>query len=125
MAESKGKPMTAVLLLLVIVAAIVVGVVLSKKPKEREKQQYDYTIYGIASDGTVYKWVGHSPEWPIVYQGKELLPLYGCDKGHKFAGVAKGMTTHCPICGSPNVGGYDEELHGPVNATAIKIESPE
>ena len=125
MAKPKTNPMTVVLLLLVIAAAIAVGVVLSKKPKDREKQQYDYTIYAITSDGTIYKWVGRSPTWPIAYQGKDLLPLYGCDKGHKFAGAAKGMTTHCPICASPNVGGYDEKLHGPVNATEIKIESPE
>lgn len=123
MTKPKTHPITAVLLLLVIVAAIAVGAVLSRKPKDREQQRYDYTILAIASDGTVYKWVGHSPKWPIVYQGKELLPLYACENGHKFAGNASGPTMQCPICGTRNVGGYDEETNGPIDATAIKIES--
>ncbi|MBN1918600.1 MAG: hypothetical protein JW889_11890 [Verrucomicrobia bacterium] len=123
MAEKKTNPLTVVALLGVIILAIILGAVLCKKPAHRERQRYDYTIYGIAADGTVYEWVGHTPDWPIIYQGKELLPLYVCEHGHKFPGVAKGVTAFCPECGSQNVGSYDEELHGPIDAT--KIKSPQ
>jgi hypothetical protein len=120
MASPKTNPVTLVVLLCVIVAAIVTGVVLSSKPKNRERQRYEYTVYAIASDGTVYKWVGHSPKWPITYQGKELLPLYVCQNGHRFAGNAGAPTMECPVCRSPHVGAYDEEAYGPIDATEIK-----
>jgi hypothetical protein len=124
-ATGKTNPMIVVLLLAVIAAAIALGVVLSKKPKVRERQRYDYTIFAIASDETIYKWTGHSPKWPIVYQGKELLPLYVCENGHRFAGNAGAPTTECPVCHSPHVGSYDEETHGALDAMEIKIESPQ
>lgn len=125
-AKKKG-PLTIVLVLAVI-TAIVLWVVLSKKPAHREQQEYEYYIYGIAADGTIYKWEGHGQHWPVTYKGKELLPLYVCrdpshGKPYLFGGVPVGITSTCPECGSRSVGLYTERKDGPIDATRIKNPS--
>jgi len=95
----------------------------------RDKPQYAYTAYAIDDEGKMYSFgvPGRGLEWPVIYEGKELKPLYGCaDCKHKFAGNIGAMTIECPACGSRNVGGYNEEYHGPITATEIevKIEKP-
>ena len=125
MTQSKPKPIAAALLIGLIIAVIVVGLVLSRKPRHRERQEYDYTIYGIADDGTVYVWTGHTPKWPITYKGKELHPLYACENGHTFAGQDVGITAECPVCHTRNVGSYDKDSNGPIDAQQIKVRSPD
>ena len=123
MADPK-KNLKLMIAVALIVVAIIVGTALSRKHKHREKQEYDYPIYGIAADRSIYKWSGHGQRWPVTYKGKELLPLYIChDNGHKFAGVAAGVTSQCPECGSQNVGLYSERTDGPIDATRIKPPS--
>jgi predicted RNA-binding Zn-ribbon protein involved in translation (DUF1610 family) len=113
-----------IVLPVVIIGAIVTAIVLTKPRKEREKQRYSSTTFAISDDGTIYKFL--SPEtgftWPVVYQGKELKPLYICNTcGAKFAGHVIGITNQCPECGGPNVGGYSEKFHGKINAIEIDI----
>jgi hypothetical protein len=123
MADPK-KNLKLVIAVGLIVIAIIVGTALSRKHKHREKPEYDYAIYGIATDGTIYRWEGHTPTWPVTYKGKELLPLYICsDDGHTFAGVAAGVTSQCPQCGGRNVGLYSEKSDGPIKG-AIRIKNP-
>jgi hypothetical protein len=123
MADPKKK-LKLVISVALIVVAVIVGTALSKKHKHREEQEYDYPIYGIATDGTVYRWEGRGQKWPVAYKGKELLPLYICsDDGYKFPGVAVGVTSQCPQCGSRNVGLYSEKSDGPIK-DAIRIKNP-
>ena len=118
------------ILAIVLPIVIVVGVYFAYKGAKRKphsESAYSYTTYGIAEDGTIYVFGVDGPglKWPVNHEGKELKPLYGCtDCGHIFPASIDAMTTQCPKCGGPNVGGYDEELYGPVDAIRIEIEQP-
>jgi len=125
---SNAKQMVlGIVLPVIIIAGIVVTVKRITPQKNRERQEYPYTAYGIADDGTIYKfgWEGRGLKWPVTYEGKELKPLYGCaDCKAKFPGNIGAMTSQCPECRGPNVGGYAPEFHGEVNAIEIEIERP-
>jgi predicted RNA-binding Zn-ribbon protein involved in translation (DUF1610 family) len=113
----------SIVLPIIIVGAIVSAIVTTKPRKEREKQRYSYTVYAISDDGTIYKFLSpeNGPTWPVMYQGKELKPLYVCNTcGNKFAGNTGAVTSQCPACGSPNVGGYSERVHGKIDAIEIE-----
>jgi hypothetical protein len=115
-------------LLIVLPIIIVVGVYFAyrgAKPRKHGESKYRYTAYGIADDGTIYRFGVEGPglEWPVKYDGKELKALYGCaDCKRVFPAEPGVMTTRCPNCGSQNVGAYDPELHGPVDAVTISID---
>lgn len=115
-------------LLVVLPIIIVVGVYFvyrGAKPKRHSESRYRYTAYAIAEDGTVYTFGVEGPglEWPVKHEGNELKPLYGCaDCKHLFPAEPGIMTAQCPQCGSQNVGAYDPELHGPVEAIEISVD---
>jgi len=118
-------------LLVVLPIVIVVGAYIAfkgAKPKKHSESKYRYTTYAIAEDGTVYKFGVGGPglKWPVDRDGKKLKQLYGCAEcKHHFASEPGVMTTQCPQCGSQNVGAYDPELHGPVEAVEITVDQPE
>ncbi len=124
MSASKQQ-ILSVVLPIVIIAGIGITYWRLKPPSEGDKPEYAYTAYAIDDEGKMYFFgvPGRGLEWPVMYEGKELKPLYGCaDCKHKFAGNINAMTIECPACHSPNVGGYNEEYHGPITATKIQVK---
>jgi predicted RNA-binding Zn-ribbon protein involved in translation (DUF1610 family) len=118
----------AIVLPVIIIGAIVSAIVTTKPRKEREKQRYSCMAYAISDDGTIYKFLAPEagPTWPVMYQGKELKPLYICNTcGAKFAGNIGAVTSQCPVCGSSNVGGYSEKSHGKINVIEFELPKEE
>lgn len=114
----------AVVLIIVIVLSVLVTIKRMKRPRYGDFPEYPYTAYAVDDAGTpyVFRFQGRGLRWPVTYQGKLLKALYGCaDCDHRFPAPPGTMVTSCPACGSPNVGGYAEKYHGPIQAIRIHV----
>jgi len=121
--ENVKKVLVPLLPVVIIVSLVFVYKGATREP--HRESGYDYTTFGIDDGGTIYTFEVRGPglHWPVEYEGKELKPLYGCsDCGHLFPGNIGAMTTRCPECESSRVGGYDEEVHGPLKVEPVKIK---
>jgi hypothetical protein len=119
--SSTTRKALAFVLPVIIVAAIALAVKRSHVRRD-PASWFSYTAYGIDEEGTIYvfKYDGPGLAWPVTYRGHSLSPLYGCsDCKTLFAGNPRGVTMMCPECHGHNVGTYDPETHGEVEAERV------
>ena len=123
----KAKNVLSVVLLLVVTTTAILVARKRLAPPPNTGQYFTYTCYALDVEEDivyVFSFSGPGLEWPALYEGKRLAPLYGClDCKRTFAGAIGGITYSCPYCRSHQVGGYSPQDHEAVEAKKIKARA--
>jgi hypothetical protein len=123
---SEGRNKIVGIAVSILIAAGIAATIIRTRHPERKESGYRYTAYAVDEDGKAYELLVNGPglKWPVHYKGKTLTKLYGCEECRRTF-PAQGMVTACPYCGSSSVGGYNTEIHEPLDIEKIKIEQPD